>query len=67
MLGHRLGEFAATNFIFWPEATTMSIAIYKYIGARQYGLASAMCFLVGMVCILCFMAIQRSIDEGLPF
>jgi thiamine transport system permease protein len=62
-----IGEFAATNFIFWPEATTMSIAIFKYIGARQYGLASAMCFLVGMVSILCFMIIQQSTEEGLPF
>jgi len=62
-----IGEFAATNFLFWPEATTMSIAIYKYIGARQYGLASAMCFLVGLVSLLCFLAIQKSMDEGLPF
>lgn len=62
-----IGEFAATNFIYWPEATTMSIAIYKYIGARQYGIASAMCFLVGLVSMLCFLAIQKSMEEGLPF
>jgi len=62
-----IGEFAATNFIYWPEATTMSIAIYKYIGARQFGIASAMCFLIGLVSVICFWIIQKSSDEGLPF
>ena len=61
-----IGEFAATNFIYYPEATTMSIAIYKYIGARQYGIAGAMCFIVGLVSMLCFLAIQKSEYEGLP-
>ncbi len=58
-----IGEFAATNFLWEPRATTMSVAIYRFISMRQWGPASAMSVLVGLICFVSFLVIYR-LSEG---
>ena len=54
-----IGEFTATNFLWEPKATTMSVAIYRFISMRQWGPASAMSVFVGLVCFISFLIIYK--------
>jgi len=58
-----IGEFTATNFLWEPKATTMSVAIYRFISMRQWGPASAMSVLVGLVCFVSFLIIYKLSEE----
>ncbi|NLE99538.1 MAG: iron ABC transporter permease [Anaerolineales bacterium] len=57
-----MGEFGATSLIARPERPTMPVAIYRFLsrpGASNYGQALAMSTLLMIVCVLCFLIIER--------
>lgn len=57
-----LGEFGATVFLARPEAPTLPVAIYRFLGrpgALNYGQALAMSVLLMMVCVVAFLAIEH--------
>lgn len=59
-----IGEFTATNFLWEPQATTMPVAIYRFISMRQWGSASAMSVILILVCFVSFLIIYRLSEEG---
>jgi thiamine transport system permease protein len=59
-----IGEFTATNFLWEPQATTMPVAIYRFIAMRQWGPASAMSVILALVCFVSFLIIYRLSEEG---
>ena len=59
-----IGEFTATNFLWEPQATTMPVAIYRFISMRQWGPASAMSVILALVCFVSFLIIYRLSEEG---
>ena len=58
-----IGEFTATNFLWEPQATTMPIAIYRFISMRQWGPASAMSVILVLVCFVSFLVIYQLSEE----
>lgn len=58
-----IAELGATYMLATPEYTTMTIAIYKFLGARQFGSASALSVLLMAVSALGFIIIERTGEE----
>ncbi|ASJ02440.1 ABC transporter [Thermococcus profundus] len=58
-----IAELGATYMIYRPEYTTVTIAIYKYIGTRQFGPASAMAVVLMAVSLAGFLLIERTGEE----
>lgn len=58
-----IAELGATYMLAPPKYTTMTIAIYKFLGARQFGTASALSVLLMMVSTLGFLIIERTGEE----
>ena len=58
-----IAELGATYMLAPPKYTTMTIAIYKFLGARQFGSASALSVLLMMVSTLGFLIIERTGEE----
>lgn len=58
-----IAELGATYMLATPEYTTMTIAVYKFIGARQFGSASALSVLLMLVSALSFMMIEHIGEE----
>jgi thiamine transport system permease protein len=58
-----IAELGATYMIYRPEYTTVTIAIYKYIGTRQFGPASAMAVVLMAVSLVGFLLIERTGEE----
>jgi len=58
-----IGEFTATNFLWEPQATTIPVAIYRFISMRQWGSASAMSVILALVCFVSFLIIYRLSEE----
>lgn len=64
-----MGEFGASIFLARPQAPTLPVAIYRYLGqpgAMNYGQALAMSSVLMLVCAVGFVAIERFRlgDEG---
>jgi len=55
-----LGEMSATLMLARPGLKTMPIAIYDFLGARQFGAASAMSVLMMLVSAIAFVVIDRT-------
>ena len=58
-----IAELGATYMLAKPEYTTMTVAIYKFLSARQFGGASALSVLLMVVSTLGFLAIERIGEE----
>ena len=58
-----IAELGATYMLATPEYTTMTIAVYKFIGARQFGSASALSVLLMLISALSFLLIERAGEE----
>jgi thiamine transport system permease protein len=58
-----LAELGATYMIYIPKYTTVTIAIYSYLGARQFGPASAMAVVLMLVSLAGFLIIERTGEE----
>jgi len=58
-----LAELGATYMIYIPKYTTVTIAIYSYLGARQFGPASAMAVVLMLVSLVGFLIIERTGEE----
>jgi thiamine transport system permease protein len=54
-----IGEFAATTFIAQPQFATMTVAVYRFMGVRRFGAASAMCVFLIMMCASIFFVIEK--------
>jgi thiamine transport system permease protein len=55
-----LGEMSATLMLARPGLKTMPVAIYDFLGARDFGAASAMSVLMMMVSAMTFICIERA-------
>jgi len=58
-----IAELGATYMIYKPEYTTITIAIYRFLGSRQFGPASAMSVILMMVSTISFILIERTGEE----
>ncbi|RLF75259.1 iron ABC transporter permease, partial [Thermococci archaeon] len=58
-----IAELGATYMIYKPEYTTITIAIYRFLGSRQFGPASAMSVILMMVSTIAFILIERTGEE----
>ncbi len=58
-----IAELGATYMIYQPEYTTITIAIYRYLGSRQFGSASAMAVILMIVSLVGFLLIERTGEE----
>ncbi len=58
-----MGEMSATIMLMRPGLTTMPVAVYGLISARQFGPASAMASLLIIVTAIAFIAIDRLGEE----
>ncbi|WP_297519223.1 iron ABC transporter permease [Thermococcus sp.] len=58
-----IAELGATYMLAKPEYTTMTVAIYKFLGARQFGSASALSVLLMAVSTAGFLAIEGVGEE----
>ncbi|ACS89433.1 MULTISPECIES: iron ABC transporter permease [Thermococcus] len=58
-----IAELGATYMIYRPEYTTITIAIYRFLGSRQLGPASAMSVLLILVSTIAFIVIEKTGEE----
>jgi len=58
-----IAELGATYMIYQPQYTTITIAIYRYLGSRQFGSASAMAVILMIVSLVGFLLIERTGEE----
>ncbi|UCE09539.1 MAG: iron ABC transporter permease [Candidatus Thorarchaeota archaeon] len=54
-----IGEMSATLFIALPQNTTLSIAIYQFLGVRKFVEAGASALIVAAICFIAFLVIER--------
>ncbi|MHA2134072.1 MAG: ABC transporter permease [Candidatus Thorarchaeota archaeon] len=54
-----IGEMSATLFIALPQNTTLSIAIYQFLGVRRFVEAGASALVIAAVCFVAFLVIER--------
>ncbi|ASJ09854.1 ABC transporter [Thermococcus sp. P6] len=59
-----IAELGATYMLAKPEYTTMTVAIYKFLGSRQFGPASALAVLLMVVSTFAFLIIERVGEEA---
>ncbi|MHA1910242.1 MAG: ABC transporter permease [Candidatus Kariarchaeaceae archaeon] len=53
------GEFAATNFLYQTKGMTVSVAIWKYYGVKQFEKAAALSSILGLLSLVCFWLISK--------
>jgi len=58
-----VAELGATYMLAKPEYTTMSLAVYKFLGARHFGSASALSVVLMAISALGFLIIERIGEE----
>ncbi|NJD99900.1 iron ABC transporter permease [Thermococcus sp. LS1] len=58
-----IAELGATYMLARPEYTTMTVAIYRFLGARQFGSASALSVLLMAISTASFLIIERIGEE----
>jgi len=58
-----IAELGATYMLAAPKYTTMTLAIYKFMGARQFGSASALSVILMVLSGASFMVIERMGEE----
>lgn len=58
-----IAELGATYMLARPEYTTMTVAVYKFLGARQFGPASALAVLLMVLSTLSFLIIEKAGEE----
>ncbi len=58
-----IAELGATYMLAKPEYTTMAVAVYRFLGSRQFGSASALSVMLIALSTLSFMVIERMGEE----
>jgi len=58
-----IAELGATYMLAPPEYTTMSLAVYKFLGARHFGSASALSVVLMVVSAVGFLIIEKVGEE----
>ncbi|HIP88517.1 MAG TPA: iron ABC transporter permease [Thermococcus paralvinellae] len=58
-----IAELGATYMLYQPEYTTITIAVYRFLSARQWGSASALSVILMIVSAVSFMIIERVGEE----
>ncbi|NJE54806.1 iron ABC transporter permease [Thermococcus sp. 21S9] len=58
-----IAELGATYMLAPPEYTTMSLAVYKFLGARHFGSASALSAILMVVSAVGFLIIEKVGEE----
>lgn len=58
-----IAELGATYMLYQPEYTTITIAIYRFLGARQWGSASALSVILMVISAISFIIIERIGEE----
>lgn len=58
-----IAELGATYMLYQPEYTTIAIAVYRFLSARQWGSASALSVILMIVSAVSFMIIERVGEE----
>lgn len=58
-----IAELGATYMLAAPEYTTMTVAIYRFLGARQFGSASALAVLLMAISTAGFILIEKVGEE----
>jgi len=58
-----IGEFGATLMLYRPEYSTIPIAIYRFLGARNFGAATAMAVVLMLIAGISFLMIERFSDQ----
>ncbi|AHF80992.1 ABC transporter permease [Thermococcus paralvinellae] len=58
-----IAELGATYMLYQPEYTTITIAVYRFLSARQWGSASALSVILMIVSAVSFMIIERIGEE----
>lgn len=61
-----IGEFAATTFLARSTTTTLSLAIYRFVGVRRMGEAAALSSLLMVISAGIFMLIQSTGSKRKP-
>ncbi|WP_297436401.1 iron ABC transporter permease [Thermococcus sp.] len=58
-----IAELGATYMLAKPEYTTMAVAVYRFLGSRQFGSASALSVMLMVLSALSFVVIERVGEE----
>ncbi|WP_324734806.1 iron ABC transporter permease [Thermococcus sp. SY098] len=58
-----IAELGATYMLYQPEYTTITIAVYRFLSARQWGSASALSVILMIVSAVSFMIIEKIGEE----
>ncbi len=58
-----IGEFGATLMLYRPQYSTIPIAIYRFLGARNFGAATAMAVILMLIAGISFLMIERFSDQ----
>ncbi len=58
-----IAELGATYMIYQPKYTTITIAIYRYLGSRQFNSASTMAVILMIVSLVGFLLIEKTGEE----
>ncbi len=58
-----IAELGATYMLYSPEYTTITIAVYRFLGSRQFGSASALSVILMAISGISFMIIERIGEE----
>ena len=58
-----IGEFGATLLLYRPQYSTIPIAIYRFLAARNFGAATAMAVILMLIAGISFLTIERFSDQ----
>ncbi len=58
-----IGEFGATLMLYRPEYSTIPIAIYRFLGSRNFGAATSMSVILMLFAGISFLMIERFSGE----
>ena len=58
-----IGEFGATLMLYRPQYSTIPIAIYRFLAARNFGAATAMAVILMLIAGISFLMIERFSDQ----
>ncbi len=58
-----IAELGATYMLYAPQYTTITVAVYRFLGSRQFGSASALSVILMAISGISFMIIERIGEE----
>ena len=58
-----IGEFGATLMLYRPQYSTIPIAIYRFLAARNFGAATAMAVILMLIAGISFLMIERFSEQ----